>query len=404
MRDASLPLAGLRVLDFSRLLPGPWATQFLGDMGAEVIKIEQPEIGDPARHNPPTYREGSVYFHSVNRNKRCIALDLSKPAGREIALRLIDGADILVESFRRGVTSRLGIDEKTARARNPRLIYCSITGYGQDGPLAAVPGHDLVIQSITGLMAMHPEPGAPPPVPGFQAADYAGATGALSGLLVALFRRERTGEGAYLDISMFDNLMAMSNIVLTGAMARAAGHTDGPTIEVWGGNPRYSTYATRDGKAVAVSLLETRTWERFCHHIGRPDLIRAEETPRDRHSSHGERSDLYRAALTAYFAARDRDEAVNALLAADIPICSVSTPDEALAQPQVVARGVVEWIDHPIEGRIPQLANPLGRSGFGDSRARPAASRLGADTDAVLRELGYDEDACKTLHQNGVIA
>ena len=398
----ALPLAGIKVLDFSRLLPGPWCTQMLADLGAEVIKVEQPDIGDPARHNEPNYRVGSVYFHSVNRGKRSLALDLSKPAGREVALRLIDEADVLVESFRRGVTARLGIDAAAARARNPRLVYCSITGFGQDGPLAPIPGHDLVIQAMTGLMGTQPVNGAAAPVPGFQAADYAGATSAVNGILAALLRRHLSGEGVHLDISMFDSLLAMCNIVLTGAMARAAGNDAGPWMEVWGRNPRYTTYPTRDGKAVAVSLLETRTWEQFCQIIQRPDLIAENETPRDRHSTHGDRAALYRGALAEYFAAHDRDEVVERMLAADIPICPVSTPDEALTHEHVAARGLVEWIDHPIEGRIPQLSNPLARAGLANTSARPAPG-LGADHDQILNELGYSADERTALHNAGVV-
>lgn len=401
---AALPLAGMKVLDFSRLLPGPWCTQMLADLGAEVVKIEQPGIGDPARHNEPNYRTGSAYFHSVNRGKKSLALDLAAPAGKEIALRLIDSADVLVESFRRGVTSRLGFDEAAARLRNPRLIYCSITGFGQDGPLAPLPGHDLVIQAVTGLMGTRPVPGEAPAVPGFQAADYAGANAAVNGILAALLRRHQTGAGSYLDISMFDSLFAMCNIVLTGAMARAAGNQTGPWMEAWGGNPRYTTYATRDGKAVAVSLLETRTWEALCAFMGRPDLVSPDETPKDRHSSHGERATLYRDALSAYFAAHDRDEVIARLQAADIPICAIHTPDEALAHEHVAARGLVEWLDHPTEGRIPQLTNPLARSGLATTQGGLSVPELGADSDSVLQALGYNDAECSALRQSGVIA
>lgn len=400
---AALPLAGIKVVDFSRLLPGPWCAQMLADMGAEVVKVEQPCIGDPARHNQPDYRTGSVYFHGVNRGKRSLALDLAAPEGREVALRLIDGADVLIESYRRGVTTRLGIDADQARVRNPRLIYCSITGFGQDGPLAPVPGHDLVIQAMSGLMGTQPAaPGDPPTVPGFQAADYAGATSALTAILAALLRRQQTGEGAYLDISMFDSLFAMLNVVMTGALARAAGNHDGPWIEVWGRNPRYATYATRDGGAVAVSLLETRTWEHFCRFIGRADLIAPDETPKDRHSTHGDRSALYRSTLTAYFASQDRDEVAARLLAADIPICPVSTPDEALTHPHIAARGLVEWIDDPTQGRIPRIANPLSRTGLADTRGL-TAPELGADREAILEELGYGSEQRQALRAKGVV-
>ncbi len=398
-----LPLEGIRVVDCSRLLPGPWCTQMLADLGADIVKIEQPGLGDPARHNAPFYKDGSVYFHSVNRGKRSLALDLAAPPGREIALKLIARADILVESYRRGVADRLGIGAPAARALNPRLIYCSITGFGQTGPLASIAGHDLVIQAMTGLMGTNLQPGAFPPVPGFQAGDYAGASYALTGILAALLRRHQTNEGCTLDISMFDSLFSMNNVVLTGAMARAAGAPPQAGMEVWGGNPRYATYPTQDGGAVAVSLLEARSWERFCQLVGRPDLVSPDETARDRHSNHGARADLYRTALTCYFGQRSRDAAVAELLAAEIAVCPVVSPDEALAGEHVAARGLVEWIEHPREGRIPQLGNPLAASGLTDTRRRPAPA-LGADRDDILRELGYDDEQRAGLVRTGVVA
>ena len=398
---SALPLSGLRVVDASRLLPGPWCTQMLADMGAEIIKIEQPGIGDPARHNPPYYRNGSVYFNSVNRGKRSIALDLAHPQGQQIARQLIAGADVMVESYRRGVTKRLGIDAEAVHALNPRLIYCSITGFGQSGPLAPIPGHDLVIQAMTGVMGTHPVPGVAPPVPGFQAADYAGAAYALSGILAALLRREKTGEGCTLDISMFDSLFSMSNIVLTGAMSRAGGGTGEPNLEVWGANPRYANYACRDGGAVAVSLLEMRAWQRFCTFIGRPELISDDETEQHRHSTHGDREELYRTALENYFMEHNRDDAVRELLAVDIAVCPVLTPDEALAGEHVAARGMVEWRDVPNEGRIPQIGNPLAASGLTNTHLDPAPD-LGGNCDDILAELGYSAEDQAAFHRAGV--
>jgi crotonobetainyl-CoA:carnitine CoA-transferase CaiB-like acyl-CoA transferase len=397
----ALPLAGLRVLDFSRLLPGPWCTQMLGDLGAEVIKIEQPETGDFSRHNPPTYRSGSVYFHSVNRNKSSLSLDLSKPEGREIAHRLIESADVLVESFRRGVPARLGIDYDAASALKSDLIYCSITGFGQSGTYADIPGHDLVVQAATGLIGVAAGNGAAT-VPGFQAGDYAAAAYATIGILAALNRRGTSGNGCFLDISMFDSLFSMCNIVFTSAMGQISGNTSKQMMEVWGGNPRYAIYRAKDGLPVAVSLLEARIWKAFCQLIGQPELVSAAESPVDRHSSHGDRSVTYRQAIEDYCSSMPRSELIAKMLSANIPISPVNDPNEALVDPHVRDRELIEWIEHPVEGRIPQIANPLARSGIANT-TRSGAPALGGDNDAILASLGFSQDERERMRLNKII-
>lgn len=381
----TLPLAGAKVVDLSRLLPGPWCSQTLGDLGADVVKIEQPDLGDYSRFNPPYYREGGVYFNSVNRNKRSIALDLKTEEDRRIALELLRDADIVVESYRAGVTKKLGIDYDTLAKANPGVVYCSVTGFGSDGPLAGVPGHDLSIQGATGMLALAAQDGGLPPMPSFQAADYAGATYATIAILAAWIQRLKTGRGRHLDVALYDSLMALSNIAMTGALARRAGFTGEPKLEVWGSNPRYAIYPTRDGKAVTVCLLEIRTWERFCHEIGRPDLIYA-ETFADRHTSHGDRARLFREAIAQLCLAHDRDALVERMVKADIPICAVYTPDEALVSTEAEGRGIVGLVEHPVDGPIPQLLDPLTRAGLSDPK-RQMAPRLGQHGDEVRAEL-----------------
>lgn len=399
----ALPLHGVRVVDFSRLLPGPWCTQMLGDLGADVIKIEAPGTGDPSRHNPPLNIDSSVYFNSVNRNKRGIVIDLRQSNGREIAHRLIREADVMVESYSVGVARKLGIDYDTARELNPRAIYCSVTGFGQHGPLANSPGHDLVIQSTAGVVGVtERQSGETCQVPGFQAADYAAGSMACIGILAALNRRGTDGKGCYIDLAMFDSLLSMANIVMTGALGRASGGTGYPVAQVWGCNPRYTVYPTGDGKSVAVSLLEHRLWARFCEAIDQPHLATKEEQPHERLSDHGEHGVLYRSAIAEYCRTRSRDEICEHMASLDIPVCPVLTPDEALVSPQAVARGMVEFVDHPVEGRVAQLANPLARAGLADTKRRHAPA-LGADTDAVLAELGYSDDERNRLMEQGVL-
>jgi CoA:oxalate CoA-transferase len=396
-------LSGIRIVDFSRLLPGPWATQMLADLGADVIKVEQPEVGDYSRHNPPNFKDGGVYYNSVNSNKRSIVIDLADAEGRAVAHRLIEQSDVIVESFRTGVARKLEVHYEKARALNAGIVYCAITGYGQDGPLSRVPGHDLVIQSMTGLMGMSLDREPLPEVPGFQAADYAGGAMAPTAILAALMRRQQTGEGCYIDLSMFDCLFYMCNIVLTGGMSRMTGNSGEPAMQSWGGNPRYGTYLSGDGKPVAVSLLEAVQWRQFCNYIERPDLIDEDEGPEDRHTTHGDRAPLYREAIAAYIAAHSRDSLLAKMEAEQIPICAISTADEALASDNVAQRGLIEYVDHPVDGRIPHLTNPLDRTGLTVETRRPAPG-LGADNEAILEELGYSEAERKDLQAKGAVS
>ncbi|MCC6535480.1 MAG: CoA transferase [Burkholderiales bacterium] len=391
-----LPLAGLRVVDFSRLLPGPWASQMLAEFGAEVIKVEPPGVGDPSRHNHPRYRDQSVYFNVVNGSKRSLELDLATVAGREVARRLFERADVVFESYRPGVAAKLGVDYASARAANERIIYCSISGFGQSGPLAKIAGHDLVIQGMTGLMGRALEQANPPPVPGFQAGDFAGALMAVIGVFAAVAQRAHTGKGCEIDLAMFDALLNLCPIPLTSALARLAGASGEPAQEVFGKNPRYSTYLSKDGKPIAVSLLEAKAWQEFCRAIDRPDLIDENETPADRLTAHGARQGRYREALAAHCASRTAAELERELDRTGIAICPVYTPDEALAHPHVEARGDIAYIEHPVEGRIAHLVNPLARSGLCRREHDPAPT-LGQHTAEILAELGYSREEIDAL-------
>lgn len=401
-RPGALPLDGIKVVDFSRLLPGPWASQMLAEFGAEVIKVEPPIIGDPSRHTHPRFRETSVYFNIVNGSKRSLMLDLTKQEGREVAGRLFRQADVVFESYRPGVAKKLGVDYPTAKRINARIIYCSISGFGQTGPLAKVAGHDLVIQGMTGVMGRSLDETNPPTVPGFQAGDFAGALMAVIGVFAAVAQRARTNEGCEIDLSMFDALLHMSPIALSSALASLAGASPEPAQEVFGKNPRYATYTTLDGKPVAVSLLEAKAWKEFCVSINRPDLVAEDETPADRMTAHGPRGDLYREAITQYCGSRTLQQIEADLERTGIAILPIYTPDEALAHPHVDARGIVEFIDHPVEGRIPHLVNPLARAGLCNARHDPAPG-LGQHSAEILSELGYSAVETESLRGAGVI-
>ena len=399
----SLPLEGIKILDFSRLLPGPWCTQFLSDLGADVIKLERPGEGDGSRYQEPVVGDRSIYFASVNRGKKSIAIDLSQDDGRALARKLIAQSDVVIESFRPGLMQSLGLGYEDARALKPSIIYCSVTGFGQTGPLSTVSGHDLAIQCLAGLLGIDRGDGGQARVPDFQAADYAAAAIACIGILSALLRRNGTGEGAYLDVSMHDSLLSMSNIAMLGAFATVAGQPTARRAEVWGGNPRYAIYATADGKAVAVALLERRLWEDFCRMIQRPDLINPDETPQDRLSTHEERGKAYRNILAEYCGSRSREDVMAELTANGIPVQPVYTPLEVINIPHVEARGLLsngENLDTPLG---PQLVNPLARAGLAKPVRAPAPG-LGANTREILESLGVTPSEIDKLITTKVIS
>ena len=305
----------------------------------------------------------------------------------------------MLESFSTSVAAKHGIDAATALRINPKLIHCSISGYGQTGSLSGIPGHDLVVQAATGLLA----PGnSAPQMPGFQTADYTAGLMACIGILAALRRRDINDVGAALDISMFDSMLQLGQIGLSSAMARFAGASGDPAMEVWGGNPRYALYPTRDGKTIAVSLLESRYWKKFCATIGQPDLAPEYEDPSARLSSHGERTELYRKAIADYCKARDRDEIARQMAAEDIPVIPVLTPDEALHSPHAAERQLVRTVPHSTEGRITELRNPLHPSGLVRADRTPAPE-LGADNYAILQRIGFTEAEIADLTKMGCI-
>ncbi len=382
---ANLSLTDVRVVDFSRLLPGPWCTQTLGDLGADVIKVEQPEIGDYSRFNPPTYKSGGAYFNSLNRNKRSIVLDLAVERDRAVAEDLTARADIIVESFRPGVTEKLGIDYASVARRNPSVIYCSVTGFGNDSALGRVPGHDLSVQGVAGTLGKHLEPGRTPPMPTFQGGDFTAAAFATIGVLAAYIRRMATGVGCYLEIPMYDSLISVSNVALSGALARLAGYSGKPEMEPWGRNPRYNIYRTHDGKFVTVCLLEYRGWKRFCEYIGRSDLA-PEESWADRHTDHADRADVFRQVISAFCLAHDRDELAEKMRQAEIAICPIYSTDEAVSSAHARERGVIKFGEHPVDGLIPHLVDPLARAGLTDPERRPSP-QLGEHSDEVRSEL-----------------
>ncbi|WP_265107767.1 CaiB/BaiF CoA transferase family protein [Halosolutus halophilus] len=368
-------LDDVRVLDLTRLLPGPYATQLLADLGADVIKIEDPDAGDYARHLPPRTPDGTgAVFEAVNRGKRSVTLDLKTDDGRDAFLRLVEDADVLIESFRPGVVDRLGIDYETVSDRNPDLVYCSISGYGQDGPYRDHAGHDLGYVGLAGLLDVtRSDTDERPRIPGYPVADMAGGLSAAFAIVSALLSRELGGRGGtYLDCSLSDAVLSFSQAVATPALY---GDEPRPGDGFFtGGHPWYNVYETADDRYVTLSALEPKFWQAFCDAVDRPDLA----------SVHGTRDETEQAALRAeleaVFADRTREEWVE-FATPQIPIAPVLTPAEALDHPQFADRGMVR------RGDDPAILSPIR----GASPAPSETPAHGEHTRAVLEAIGCDE-------------
>jgi alpha-methylacyl-CoA racemase len=379
-------LEGIRVLDLSRLLPGPFLTMVLADMGADVVKIEDPRVGDYLRAFPPSKGGVSGRYLAVNRGKRSLALDLKAPAGRDAFLRMVDQADVVVDSFRPGVLAKLGVGWNVLSARNPRIVLCSISGYGQTGPYAQRAGHDLDYIALAGVLGMTGAAGAAPMMPGVQIADLAG--GALWGataILGALVGRHRTGKGAHLDISMTEGALALLTAEL-GNLDCGARPTRG-TETLNGGLACYGVYATGDGRYLAVGALEPKFWIALNQAIGRPPNV-AELVGKP------EQQARTRSELAAIFATKTGAEWVAALADHDCCVELVLEPDELAAHPLHRAREVFFTLDGGEGiGPIAQVRTPLGTP-----RSPRLPPKLGEHTAAVLAEYGFSADEIAALH------
>jgi alpha-methylacyl-CoA racemase len=371
----SFPLAGLKVLDLSRLLPGPYATLVLADLGAQVDKVEEPGSGDYTRHAPPMKGETSALFLGLNRNKRSIAIDLKSFEGLATLKKLIQHYDVVIESFRPGVMKRLGCDYETLKALNPKLIYCAISGYGQTGPDALKAGHDINYLARNGVLGYGGERDGKPALPGVQVADIGGGSlFALVGILSALHERSRTGVGRFVDVSMTDGATAFLHMHLASRLLMGG---EGEPLQrgregLNGGYPCYGLYETKDKRWLAVGSLEPKFFAGVCKAIGRPELL-------DDAYSLGEAGDRVRTELEKIFATKARDEWVAIFSQLDLCVEPVLEGDEVLNDPQLVARGIFEK-----QGDVVWLRTPMR---FGDVPIS-APPEIGQHTDEILRECG----------------
>jgi len=379
------PLEGIKVLDLSRLLPGPFLTMVLADLGADVVKVEDPKVGDYMRIFPPAKGGVSGRYLAINRGKRSLALDLKNPAAKAGFLRMVASADVVVESFRPGVLAKLGLDYDVLAAINPRIVVCSISGYGATGPYVHRAGHDLNYIGLAGVLAMGSEgPGHPPAMPGVQIADLAGgALWSATAILAALVGRERTGRGAYLDISMTEGALALLAAEL-GNLDCGARPTRG-TETLNGGIASYGVYRTSDDRFVSVGALEPKFWMAFSAAIGRKvDLSELLAAPA--------RQAEIRAEIAAIIARKTRDEWAAIFMEHDCCCEAILEPDELASHPLHVAREVFFTIDGGAAGPIAQVRTPVGAP---EHPTPPPA--LGQHSAAVLADYGFAPDEIAAL-------
>lgn len=393
------PLSGVRILDFSRVLAGPFATQILAELGAEVIKVERPGGGDESRSFEPRLAGGeSAYFLALNRAKRSITLNLKSPKGQAIAQGLAAKVDVVVENFLPGEMARYGLDYPTLKAANPRLIYVSNTGFGQDGPYRDRNGYDTVFQALSGVMALTGYPDGPPAKVGLPFADLTSGLYIAISILTSLVGRAATGQGAHVDLAMMD--VQTSLLTIAAARLFALDEDPGRYGTEHPGRVPSAAFQCRDGGWLHISGSDQH-WAAICEVLGLEDL-RADPDLAD-NARRVERRDEIMAAMRTAAAARERLPLAEALRRRGVPAGEVNTVREILSDPHILARGMVGAFEHPTAGPFPALRNPLRFDGF-DNATIGAPPLLGADTASILQaELGLAPEAVATLKAEGVI-
>ncbi len=389
------PLSGVRVLDLSRLLPGPYATQILADFGAEIIKIEDVRTGDGFRSAQPQINGASLRFLALNRSKRCLAVDLKKPEGREIFLELSKDADVILEQFRPGVMARLGLGYDDIRRINPKIVYCSLSGFGQSGPLRDLAAHDPNYLALSGILSLIGARGGPPVLTGVQLADISGALMATIGILIALRRAEQQGAGELVDVSLFDSVL--STAVTAASVFFKTGEAPLRGDERHSGRyPMSDVYRTADDQYVTISAIEDHFWTNFCNAVGHPEWIA-------RHYAEGPEAEELREDMRQLFKSRTRDGWVSFFEGKDVCVAPVLTLGEAIESGQARHRGGTLDHTHPLGGQTRVLANPIKmRSHIPD--AGTPAGRLGEHSRSILQEIGFPSVRIEELIERGIIA
>jgi len=387
-------LHGTRILDMAWIGPGPFCATLLGDLGAEVIKIHEPDPGRGSGMVKFAFPAESPGFPGM-RNMKTMGIDLKTDAGREIFYELAKTADVVMEGYRPGVVTRLGVDYDAIREINPRIVYASLSGYGQEGPYREVVGHDINYISIGGLLGMTGAIDGGPVPPGTLIADFAaGGMGAAVGILAALTARHTTGRGQYVDVSLADGIVEMLYIWLVPLMMFGLQNKRGDTIFT-GHYPWYNVYETKDGGYISIAALEPHFYRNLCELLGREDFI-------GHQFAEGEKRAEMAAFFTQTFLTRDRDEWVEILRSKDTCVAPVYSLDEVVKDPQLIARDMIRELPHPTLGTVKQVGSMLKLS---DSpfQVRNWCTEFGQHTDELLGELGYDPERIGALRQAEVI-
>ena len=396
--DPAAPLDGIRVIDLSRVVSGPWCTMTLGDMGADVVKIEEPGRGDESRAFGPPFLGGEApYFLSVNRNKRSCTVNLKHEAGRAIAWRLVAGADVVVQNFRPGAVARLGLDYESVAARHPRVVYCSISGFGEGGPDASRPGYDLIVQGESGLMDLTGEADGPPSRVGTSIADLTAGMMAAQGILLALYARHATGRGQHVHVAMLDAVASLltynaGNYFASGESPTRRGN-DHPSVVP------YQTLRAKDGW-INLGIANDSLWVRYCDAVGRPDL---RDDPRFAAApDRVKHRDVLVPIIVELTASRTVAEWMDLLGRAGVPCGRIRNVAEVCTNPQLTTRGKVFDHPHPTAGQVRMIGQPIELSAT-PGRIDHAPPLLGQHTGEVLRAAGYTEDEIRAFRADGVV-
>jgi crotonobetainyl-CoA:carnitine CoA-transferase CaiB-like acyl-CoA transferase len=384
MEFAMRALEGIKILDLSRLFPGPYCSMILADLGADVLRVEDRRFAGEGPGMP-----------TVMRNKRHMTLNLKHPQGKDIFYRLAREGDVFLEGFRPGVTARLGIDYESIKKINEKMIYCSVTGYGQDGPYRNMVGHDVNYLSFGGVIGLNGETGGNPVIPPIQVADMAaGGMNAALGIMAALIARQRTGRGQYIDISMLDGIVAMLPFPVSLLWGLGQNPRRGDTL-LSGRYPCYGVYETREGGFISIGALESRFWEALCRKLGREDFIPSQ------YDEEKKRGEIF-LFLRATFKTKTREEWMEELKDVDVCLGKVLSLEETLGDPQVVSRRMVTNFADPRKGKMRLLSSPLKLSET-PPEIRTAPADFGEHTVEVLGKLGFNADQIEKLKKSGVV-
>ncbi|MDY6854955.1 MAG: CaiB/BaiF CoA-transferase family protein [Thermodesulfobacteriota bacterium] len=387
-------LEGINILDLSRLLPFNYCTMMLADLGAEVLKIEEPKVGDYMRWLPPKLKNENAIFLIANRNKKSMTLNLREEKGKEILCKLVKEYDVLFESFRPGVMDRLGVGYERLKEINPRLVFCSSTGYGQDGPYKSRPGHDMNYISVAGILEATGRHTGAPVIPGIPIADMSIGIFSAFSILTGIMARDRTGKGQHIDVSMTDCMVSYNMMNIAGfAVSQQAEGLD--TFGITGEIPCYNVFKTKDGKFISLGNIEDKFWVNLLKLIEREDLTQYQ-------FAIGEQADKAMDELRAVFLSKTRKEWLDLFEGEDICYAPINSAEDVMADPHVRHREMLLDMEHPVEGKMTTIGFPFKFSGTPASIRTPSPT-LGQHTDEILKKMGYQDNEIKDLQAKGVI-